>query len=57
MFSLDKLIEFYKNGKPNDLAEIMAFMKNASVAEILANEALWDQDLSFLTEAVEQAEV
>ena len=57
VFSLAKLIEFYKTGTPKDLPEIMDFMKTASVAEILANTRLWDQDLSFLTEAVEHAEV
>lgn len=48
LFSFAQLIRFYKTGAPNDDAAVMEFMKNASVREILANTALWDQDLSFL---------
>lgn len=50
--SFGKLIEFYKNGTPNDDEKIMEFMKNASVAEILANKSYWGEDLSFLEEEV-----
>lgn len=50
--SFGKLIEFYKNGTPNDDEKVMEFMKNASVAEILANESYWGEDLSFLEEEV-----
>lgn len=52
VFSLAKLIEFYKNGTPSDDSEIIDFMKNKSVKEILENEKLWDADLSFLTDEV-----
>ncbi len=52
IFSLAKLIEFYKKGTPNDDAEIITFMKEKSVAEILSNESFWDTDLSFLYEDV-----
>lgn len=48
IFALAKLIEFYKNGTPNDDHEIISFMKEKSVKEILANEKFWDTDLSFL---------
>lgn len=48
IFALAKLIEFYKNGTPNDDPEIISFMKEKSVKEILANEKFWDTDLSFL---------
>ena len=48
MFSFGKLIQFYKEGTPNDAPEIMEFMKNASVEEILANESFWGKDLSDL---------
>lgn len=48
MLGFSKLIEFYKQGTPNDDAEVMRFMKEASVAEILANTALWDADLTDL---------
>ena len=46
VFSLAKLIEFYKNGEPNDAPEIMDYMKKASIGEILANAELWGEDLS-----------
>lgn len=48
MLSFAKLIEFYKKGEPRDLPEVMEFMKTATVNEILKNEELWGQDLSFL---------
>ncbi len=54
IFSFAKLIEFYKKGTPNDDEEVMAFMKSASVSEILANKSLWDEDLSYLTSEVEK---
>ena len=52
ILSLYKLIEFYKNGTPNDDSEVMAFMKEKSVAEILKNTDFWDTDLSFLYDEV-----
>lgn len=45
-FSFAKLIEFYRTDMTNDDPEVTAFMKTASVAEILANEKLWGEDLS-----------
>lgn len=48
-FSFAKLIEFYKTDMPNDDAEIMKFMKTASVEEILSNAKLWGEDLSFMS--------
>ncbi len=53
VFALKKLIEFYKVGEPNDDAAVMEFMKNKSVAEILANVSFWGCDLSDLLEEVE----
>ena len=38
----------------NDDADVTAFMKTASVKEILANDALWGEDLSFLEEEVQK---
>jgi hypothetical protein len=32
----------------NDDPEVTAFMKNATVKEILENESLWGENLSFL---------
>lgn len=52
LVSFGKLIKFYKEGTPNDDEKVMAFMKSASVAEILANKDLWDEDLSFLAEEI-----
>ena len=52
--SFAKLIQFYKEGTPNDDEAVMAFMKEKSVAEILANKAFWDEDLSFLTKEIEE---
>jgi tagaturonate reductase len=48
LFSFAKLIEFYKTDMVNDAPDVAEFMKNATTAEILANKALWDEDLSFL---------
>ena len=53
VFSLAKLIEFYKNGTPNDSPEIIEFIKTHTVREILANEEFFGTDISFLTEEVE----
>ncbi len=52
IFSLAKLIEFYKYSTPTDDSDIVAFMKEKSVKEILANTEFWDTDLSFLYEEV-----
>ncbi|MBR5586661.1 MAG: tagaturonate reductase [Clostridia bacterium] len=52
IFSLYKLIEFYKTGTPTDDENIIKFMREKSVAEILANKAFWDEDLSFLYDEV-----
>ena len=54
LFSFAKLIEFYKTDLTNDDPEVTAFMKTATVSEILKNEKLWDTDLSFLTSEVEK---
>ena len=52
LFSFAKLIDFYMTDMTNDDAEVTAFMKSATVAEILANEKLWGEDLSFLCDEV-----
>ncbi|MBO4941722.1 MAG: tagaturonate reductase [Clostridia bacterium] len=54
LISFAKLIEFYKTDMPNDDKSVMEFMKDASVEEILANISLWDEDLSFLADAVKE---
>lgn len=52
-FSLAALIRFYRTDESNDNEDIMAFMKTASVADILKQEKYWGQDLSFMLEEVE----
>ena len=54
LFAFAKLIEFYKTDMTNDDPDVVEFMRNHSTAEILANESLWGQDLSFLTAEVEK---
>ena len=48
LFSFAKLIEFYRTDMTNDSVEVTAFMKTASVKQILSNTALWGEDLSYL---------
>lgn len=52
IFSFAKLIDFYRTDMTNDDKEVVEFMKNATVGEILKNEKLWDTDLSFLKNEV-----
>lgn len=52
--SFAKLIQFYKEGTPNDDEKVIVFMKEKSVAEILANTDFWGVDLSFLTREIEE---
>ncbi len=53
-FSLAALIAFYRTDETNDGEEIMAFMKDASVSDILKKEQYWGQDLSFMKDEVEK---
>ena len=52
LFSFAKLIDFYKTDMTNDDKEIEAFMKSATLAEILAKKEYWGEDLSFLYDGV-----
>ena len=54
LFAFAKLIDFYKTDMTNDDKVVVEFMRNHNTAEILANESLWGQDLSFLTTEVEK---
>ena len=54
LFSFAKLIEFYKTDMTNDDKDVTEFMKKASVSEILANEKLWGEDLSYLADEVKK---
>lgn len=51
-FALGKLIEFYKNGSPNDLPSVVDFIRCHSLEEILKAEELWGADLSDLESAL-----
>ena len=53
-FSLAALIAFYRTDEANDGEDIMAFMKDASVADILAKTEYWSQDLSDMLPVVEK---
>lgn len=53
-FSLAALIAFYRTDEANDGEDIMAFMKDASVADILAKTEYWGQDLSDMLHVVEK---
>ena len=48
LFAFAKLIDFYRTDMTNDDADVTAFMKTASVKQILSNVSLWDEDLSYL---------
>ena len=52
LFSFAKLLDFYKTDMTNDDAEVVEFMKTHGVKEILANDKLWGEDLSFLADEV-----
>ncbi len=54
IFAFAKLIEFYRTDMVNDAEDIVAFMKDATVEEILQNTKLWDKDLSYLKDEVKK---
>ena len=43
-----KMIDFYRTDMTNDAAEVVAFMKTASVEDILGRIDYWGEDLSFM---------
>lgn len=51
-FSFAALIAFYKTDEANDSKEVVKFMKNASVADILKREDYWGEDLSDMYDIV-----
>ena len=51
-FAFAKLIDFYRTDMTNDDAEVTAFMKTASVKDILARADYWGTDLSFMHDEV-----
>jgi tagaturonate reductase len=50
--ALAYLIYFYKNDTPDDTADVMAKMKQGSIADILADSSLWLADISDMTDIV-----
>ena len=52
-FSMAALIAFYRTDNANDGEEIMKFMKDASVADIMAREDYWGGDITGMTAMVE----
>ncbi len=54
VFSLAALIAFYRTDAANDNPDVMAFMKDASVDDILAKSEYWGQDLSFLKPSIDK---
>ena len=55
ILSFAKLIEFYKTDMTNDALSVCEFMKNAEIDEILKNEELWGEDISYLREDIKGA--
>ncbi len=54
VFSLSALIAFYRTDQANDNADVMQFMKEASLSEILGKTEYWGCDLSDLQTQVEK---
>lgn len=52
-FSMAALIAFYRTDNANDGEEIMKFMKDASVADIMARKDYWGGDITDMTGLVE----
>ena len=53
-FSMAALIAFYRTDKANDGAEIMEFMKEASVEDIMKREDYWHADLTDMIPKVKE---
>lgn len=53
-FSMAALIAFYRTDAANDSEDIMAFMKTASLADIMAKEEYWGEDLSVMLPDVQK---
>lgn len=54
ILSFAYLIKFYRTDMVNDDKDVVEFMKSASVEEILENESLWGENLSFLKDEVKK---
>jgi tagaturonate reductase len=56
VFSLLRLIEFYKTASPNDDEDVISYIKEHTLAEILRNTSLWGEDISHLEEDIKNAD-
>ncbi len=54
LFAFAKLLDFYKTDMTQDDPEVTAFMKSHGTREVLANAALWGQDISYLASEVDK---
>lgn len=54
IFAFAQLIKFYKEGTPKDDSKVITFIRENNVRDILSNAELWDADLSYLTEELEE---
>ncbi len=54
VFAFAKLIDFYRTDMTNDDADVVKFMKNATVEQILANTELWGEDLTDMANEVKK---
>ncbi len=52
VFSFACLIDYYKTNEPQDNEKAVCFIKENSIADILSNTELWDEDLSCMTEVI-----
>ena len=51
-FAFAKLIEFYRTDMTNDAPDVVAFMKTATVKEILSKAEYWGEDLTHMYDEV-----
>lgn len=56
VFSLLRLIEFYKTASPNDDEDVISYIKEHTLTEILKNTSLWGEDISHLEEDIKNAD-
>ncbi len=54
VFSLARLLDFYKTDMTNDSPAVVSFLKEHTTEEILSNTELWGEDISQLSDAVER---
>ncbi|MGN1444290.1 MAG: tagaturonate reductase [Acutalibacteraceae bacterium] len=55
VFSLACLIKYYKENEPSDSKAAMEYIKTHDVGEILSNADLWGEDLSDMTDLVNES--